>query len=103
MLVHPDGYLPGVREICDRHGIVLIFDEVMVGFGRTGRWFAAEHWDVTPDLLCFAKGVTSGYVPLGGVAISAAIAATFARRPYPGGLTYSGTCWPAPPPSPRST
>ncbi len=90
VLVPPAGYLPGVRELCDRHGIVFILDEVMVGFGRTGRWFAAEHWDVVPDLLCFAKGVTSGYVPLGGVAISAAIAETFARRPYPGGLTYSG-------------
>ncbi|MEU2389448.1 aspartate aminotransferase family protein [Streptomyces sp. NPDC007369] len=90
VLVHPQGYLAGVREICDRHGIVLVLDEVMVGFGRTGKWFAAEHWGVTPDLLCFAKGVNSGYVPLGGVAISGAIAETFARRPYPGGLTYSG-------------
>lgn len=90
MLVHPDGYLAGVRELCDRFGIVFILDEIMVGFGRTGKWFASEHWDVTPDLICFAKGVTSGYVPLGGVAISAAIAETFARRPYPGGLTYSG-------------
>ncbi|MFD0354938.1 aspartate aminotransferase family protein [Streptomyces sp. NPDC127110] len=90
VLVPPAGYLKGVRELCDRHGIVFILDEVMVGFGRTGAWFAADHWDVTPDLLCFAKGITSGYVPLGGVAISAAIAETFARRPYPGGLTYSG-------------
>ncbi|AXE22177.1 aspartate aminotransferase family protein [Streptomyces globosus] len=90
VLVHPDGYLAGVRELCDRYGIVFVLDEVMVGFGRTGRWFAAEHWGVTPDLLCFAKGVTSGYVPLGGVAVSAAVAGTFARRPYPGGLTYSG-------------
>ncbi|MFD3549518.1 aspartate aminotransferase family protein [Streptomyces sp. NPDC058655] len=90
VLVHPDGYLAGVRELCDRFGIVFILDEIMVGFGRTGRWFASEHWGVTPDLICFAKGVTSGYVPLGGVAISAAIAETFARRPYPGGLTYSG-------------
>ncbi|MFG2293363.1 aspartate aminotransferase family protein [Streptomyces sp. NPDC048603] len=90
VLVPPAGYLPGVRELCDRYGIVFILDEVMVGFGRTGKWFAAEHWDVTPDLLCFAKGVNSGYVPLGGVAISDAIADTFARRPYPGGLTYSG-------------
>ncbi|MER5869632.1 aspartate aminotransferase family protein [Streptomyces sp. NPDC002044] len=90
VLVHPDGYLAGVRELCDRHGIVFVLDEIMVGFGRTGTWFASEHWDVTPDLICFAKGVTSGYVPLGGVAISDAIAETFARRPYPGGLTYSG-------------
>ncbi|WP_258024154.1 aspartate aminotransferase family protein [Streptomyces bambusae] len=90
VLVPPAGYLAGVREICDRHGIVFVLDEVMVGFGRTGRWFAADHWEVTPDLLTFAKGVNSGYVPLGGVAISGAIAETFARRPYPGGLTYSG-------------
>ncbi|GAA3055716.1 hypothetical protein GCM10020000_42520 [Streptomyces olivoverticillatus] len=86
----PAGYLAGVREICDRYGIVFVLDEVMAGFGRTGEWFAADHWRVTPDLLTFAKGVNSGYVPLGGVAISAEIAATFDRRPYPGGLTYSG-------------
>ncbi|MEV6974229.1 aspartate aminotransferase family protein [Kitasatospora sp. NPDC093806] len=90
ILVPPPGYLAGVREICDRHGIVFILDEVMAGFGRTGAWFAADHWGVTPDLLTFAKGVNSGYVPLGGVAISAEIAATFAERPFPGGLTYSG-------------
>ncbi|MEU9865714.1 aspartate aminotransferase family protein [Streptomyces sp. NPDC047971] len=90
VLVPPDGYLAGVRELCDRYGIVFVLDEVMVGFGRTGRWFAADHWDVVPDLLTFAKGVNSGYVPLGGVAIGERIAATFADRPYPGGLTYSG-------------
>ncbi|RFU85961.1 aspartate aminotransferase family protein [Streptomyces triticagri] len=90
IMVPPPGYLPGVREICDRYGIVLVLDEVMAGFGRTGTWFAAEHFDVVPDLLTFAKGVNSGYVPLGGVAISGEIADTFARRPYPGGLTYSG-------------
>ncbi|MGW2596328.1 aminotransferase class III-fold pyridoxal phosphate-dependent enzyme [Streptomyces klenkii] len=90
IMVPPPGYLPGVREICDRHGIVFVLDEVMAGFGRTGRWFAADHFDVVPDLLTFAKGVNSGYVPLGGVAISAEIAATFGERPYPGGLTYSG-------------
>lgn len=90
ILVPPAGYLAGVREICDRYGIVFVLDEVMAGFGRTGDWFAADHWRVTPDLLTFAKGVNSGYVPLGGVAISAEIAATFDRRPYPGGLTYSG-------------
>ncbi|MFD7923292.1 aspartate aminotransferase family protein [Streptomyces sp. NPDC059740] len=90
ILVPPPGYLAGVREICDRHGIVFILDEVMAGFGRTGRWFAADHFDVVPDLLTFAKGVNSGYVPLGGVALSAKIAATFEDRPYPGGLTYSG-------------
>ncbi|MET8678318.1 aspartate aminotransferase family protein [Streptomyces sp. NPDC004647] len=90
VLVPPPGYLAGVREICDRHGIVFVLDEVMAGFGRSGRWFAADHFDVVPDLLTFAKGVNSGYVPLGGVAISAEIAANFDRRPYPGGLTYSG-------------
>ncbi|MCX5377486.1 aspartate aminotransferase family protein [Streptomyces sp. NBC_00091] len=90
IMTPPPGYLAGVRELCDRYGIVFILDEVMSGFGRTGKWFAAEHWGVTPDLITFAKGVNSGYVPLGGVAISAAIAETFATRPYPGGLTYSG-------------
>ncbi|TCJ99107.1 aspartate aminotransferase family protein [Nocardia alba] len=83
-------YLRGVRALCDKHGIVFIADEVMAGFGRTGKWFAIDNFDVVPDLMTFAKGVNSGYVPLGGVAINAAIAATFAHRPYPGGLTYSG-------------
>ncbi|WP_028799189.1 aspartate aminotransferase family protein [Streptomyces sp. 142MFCol3.1] len=90
IMTPPAGYLAGVREICDRYGIVFVLDEVMAGFGRTGKWFAADHFGVTPDLMTFAKGVNSGYVPLGGVAISGAIAETFARRPYPGGLTYSG-------------
>ncbi|ANS66850.1 hypothetical protein SLINC_4626 [Streptomyces lincolnensis] len=90
IMVPPPGYLAGVREICDKYGIVFVLDEVMAGFGRTGEWFAADLFDVTPDLMTFAKGVNSGYVPLGGVAISGAIAETFAKRPYPGGLTYSG-------------
>ncbi len=90
IMVPPPGYMAGVREICDRYGIVFIADEVMAGFGRTGEWFAIDHFDVVPDLMTFAKGVTSGYVPLGGVAISEEIAATFADRAYPGGLTYSG-------------
>ena len=90
ILVPPDGYLQGVRELCDRHGIVMIADEVMAGFGRCGEWFAVDHWGVAPDLICFAKGVNSGYIPLGGVIISRRIADTFADRPYPGGLTYSG-------------
>ncbi len=90
IMVPPPGYLAGVRELCDRHGIVMIADEVMAGFGRTGKWFSINHSDVTPDLITFAKGVNSGYVPLGGVAISGEIAETFADRPYPGGLTYSG-------------
>ncbi len=86
----PPGYLQGVRALCDKYGIIYIADEVMSGFGRTGKWFAVEHYDVVPDLLTFAKGVNSGYVPLGGVAINPAIAETFANRPFPGGLTYSG-------------
>ncbi|TQM10882.1 aspartate aminotransferase family protein [Pseudonocardia kunmingensis] len=90
VLVPPPGYLAGVRALCDEFGIVMIVDEVMSGFGRCGEWFAVDHWDVVPDLITFAKGVNSGYVPLGGVVISRAIAATFDDRPYPGGLTYSG-------------
>jgi taurine--2-oxoglutarate transaminase len=90
IMIPPPGYLRGVRDLCDRHGIVYIADEVMSGFGRAGKWFAVEHAPVVPDLLTFAKGVNSGYVPLGGVAISEPIYQTFAERPYPGGLTYSG-------------
>ncbi|GAB2477043.1 aspartate aminotransferase family protein [Jatrophihabitans fulvus] len=90
ILVPPDGYLEGVRAICDEFGIVYIADEVMAGFGRCGEWFAVDHWGVVPDLIAFAKGVNSGYVPLGGVAISERIARTFDERVYPGGLTYSG-------------
>ncbi len=90
IMVPPAGYLAGVRALCDEYGIIFIADEVMAGFGRTGEWFSIDHFGVTPDLLTFAKGVNSGYVPLGGVAISPAIADTFAHRPYPGGLTYSG-------------
>ena len=90
ILVPPPGYLQGVRDLCDRHGIVMMCDEVMAGFGRCGEWFAVNHWNVTPDLICFAKGVNSGYIPLGGVIISQKIADTFKNRAYPGGLTYSG-------------
>jgi taurine---2-oxoglutarate transaminase len=90
ILVPPAGYLEGVRALCDELGILLIADEVMAGFGRCGEWFAVDHWGVTPDLITFAKGVNSGYVPLGGVLISDPVAATFDERPYPGGLTYSG-------------
>ncbi|MFF0607099.1 aspartate aminotransferase family protein [Nocardia tengchongensis] len=95
IMVPPPGYLAGVRALCDKYGIVFIADEVMAGFGRTGKWFAIDHFsdehrDVVPDLLTFAKGVNSGYVPLGGVAIAPHIAATFDDRAYPGGLTYSG-------------
>ncbi len=90
VLVPPPGYLAGVREIADRYGIVLILDEVMAGFGRTGDWFALDAFDVRPDLITFAKGVNSGYVPAGGVLLSEPIAATFDERVFPGGLTYSG-------------
>ncbi|MER5478736.1 aspartate aminotransferase family protein [Streptomyces sp. NPDC002734] len=90
IMLPPPGYLAGVRELCDRYGIVLILDEVMTGFGRAGSWFVASDEGVVPDLLTFAKGVNSGYVPLGGVAIGSRIADHFAHRPYPGGLTYSG-------------
>ncbi|GAA1405048.1 aspartate aminotransferase family protein [Glutamicibacter uratoxydans] len=88
--VPPAGYMQGVRELTAKYGIVYIADEVMAGFGRSGVWFAVNHWDITPDLMTFAKGVNSGYVPLGGVAISSAIFETFRERVYPGGLTYSG-------------
>ncbi|CAM3942904.1 aspartate aminotransferase family protein [Tsukamurella strandjordii] len=90
VLVPPPGYLAGVREIADKHGILLILDEVMAGFGRTGAWFAHTRHGVRPDLITFAKGVNSGYVPVGGVVIGEAIAKTFDDRVFPGGLTYSG-------------
>lgn len=90
VIVPPTGYLRGVRDLCDRHGIVYIADEVMVGFGRTGAWFGVDHDGVAPDLMAFAKGVNSGYVPLGGVLVGDAIYDMFTKRPYPAGLTYSG-------------
>ena len=90
VLVPPVGYLEGVRALCDKYGIKWIADEVMSGFGRTGKWFAYQHSTAEPDLIVFAKGVNSGYVPLGGVIISDEIAATFNDRVFPGGLTYSG-------------
>ena len=90
IMVPPPGYLSGVRALCDRYGIVLILDEVMSGFGRAGEWFALDAFDVRPDLITFAKGVNSGYIPLGGVIISEQISAAFDHRVFPGGLTYSG-------------
>ncbi|MFF2487872.1 aspartate aminotransferase family protein [Microbacterium sp. NPDC058062] len=90
IMLPPPGYLAGVRALADKYGIVLILDEVMAGFGRTGRWFAFQGYDVVPDLITFAKGVNSGYVPVGGVIISPEISATFDDRVFPGGLTYSG-------------
>jgi taurine--2-oxoglutarate transaminase len=89
ILIPPDGYLQGIRELCTRHGIVMICDEVMAGFGRTGRWFAVDHWGVVPDLMTMAKGLTSSYLPLGAVAMSPKIADHFNERVYFGGLTYS--------------
>ncbi|MFB6891024.1 aminotransferase class III-fold pyridoxal phosphate-dependent enzyme [Kitasatospora sp. NPDC056327] len=90
VLVPPDGYLAGVRELCTRYGIMLILDEIMVGFARTGAWFATDHWGVRPDLMTFAKGVNSGYLPLSGVLVGDEIVETFSATPYPGGSTYSG-------------
>ena len=90
ILVPPPGYLQGVRDLCDRHGILLILDEVMAGFGRCGEWFAFQQWGVRPDLVCFAKGSNSGYIPVGGVVIGQHVADTFKDKVYPGGLTYSG-------------
>src|SRR6476469_6319446 len=81
IIIPPDGYLQSVREVCDRHGILLIADEVMAGFGRTGKWFAVDNWDVVPDILTVAKGINSGYVPLGAMVV---------REPIADGVTYSG-------------
>ena len=89
VIIPPDGYLQGVRRLCDRYGILLISDEVMSGFGRTGRWFAVDHWDVVPDIITMAKGLTSGYAPLGAVAMRADLAEFFNDRVYQGGLTYN--------------
>ncbi len=90
IIVPPQGYIQGVREICDKHRILLIADEVMTGFGRTGEWFAMNNWGVTPDIITMAKGLTSGYAPLGAVAIKDEIAAYFDEKPFIGGLTYNG-------------
>ena len=88
VLVPPAGYLEGIRALCDKYKILWIADEVMSGFGRTGKWFGYQHSAATPDLITFAKGVTSGYIPLGGIVISDEIAHTFDERVFPGGLTY---------------
>src|SRR4029078_2864015 len=88
VLIPPDGYLQGVRELCSRFGILFVADEVMSGFGRTGTWFAVDHWRVVPDLLTMAKGLTSAYVPLGAVGMRQAITAFFADHIFPMGLTY---------------
>jgi taurine---2-oxoglutarate transaminase len=90
VIVPPDGYLQSMREVCDRHGILLILDEVITGFGRTGKWFGCEHWDVVPDILTVAKGINSGYVPLGAMVISEKLADWVQDKYFAGGLTYSG-------------
>jgi taurine--2-oxoglutarate transaminase len=90
VILYPDGYLERVRELCDGHGILLIFDEVMTGFGRTGEAFASQRFGVTPDMFTFAKGVTSAYVPLGGVAVRESLAKHFDHHPLPSGHTFSG-------------
>jgi taurine--2-oxoglutarate transaminase len=89
LIVPPDGYLQGLRAICDRHGILLVADEVMCGLGRTGRWFGVDHWNVIPDMITMAKGLTSAYLPLGAVAMSDSIASYFDRNVFYGGLTYN--------------
>ena len=89
VIIPPDGYLQGVRALCDRYKILMIADEVMGGFGRTGKWFAVEHWDVIPDLMTMAKGLTSGYAPLGAVAMRSEVAEFFNNRIYQGGMTYN--------------
>ncbi len=90
ILVPPEGYLEGLRDLCDKHRLLLILDEVMTGFGRTGKWFAADHWGVVPDVITFAKGVNSGYVPLGGTIVDEPIARHFDDHVLWAGLTYSG-------------
>jgi taurine--2-oxoglutarate transaminase len=89
ILIPPDGYLQGVRELCDRHGILLIADEVMSGFGRTGEWFAVNHWNVVPDIITMAKGLTSSAVPLGAVGLRPNVYRYFDEHVYWGGLTYN--------------
>jgi len=89
IIIPPQGYMQGVRALCDKYGIVMICDEVMSGFGRTGKWFAVEHWDVIPDIITMAKGLTSAYAPLGAVAMKPEIAEAFDEHPFESGLTYT--------------
>jgi len=89
IIIPPDGYMQGVRALCDKYGIVMIADEVMSGFGRTGEWFAVDHWNVIPDIMTMAKGLTSAYAPLGAVAMKPEIAAAFDERTFESGLTYT--------------
>lgn len=90
IIIPPPGYMQGVRELCDKYELVMIADEVMSGFGRTGEWFAVNHWNVIPDIMTMAKGITSAYAPLGAVAMKPEIAATFNERVFEGGLTFNG-------------
>lgn len=90
ILIPPPGYIQGIRTLCDKYNILMIADEVMTGFGRTGEWFALNHWSVIPDIMTMAKGLTSGYAPLGAVAMKPEIAATFNERVFEGGLTFNG-------------
>ena len=90
IIVPPDGYMQSIAETCRKHGILLIADEVMAGFGRTGEWFAVDHWGVQPDILTAAKGINSGYVPLGTMSVSKQLADWLVDYPLPGGLTYAG-------------
>jgi taurine--2-oxoglutarate transaminase len=90
IIVPPDGYLQSIRETCDKYGVLLICDEVMAGFGRTGKWFGVDHWDVVPDILTVAKGINSGYVPLGAMVVREPLAEWVRSRYFAGGLTYSG-------------
>ncbi len=90
IIVPPDGYMQSIRETCTKYGILLIVDEVMAGYGRTGEWFAVDHWGVEPDILCSAKGINSGYVPLGTMSVSLELRGWLMDNPLPGGLTYAG-------------
>ncbi len=90
IIIPPKGYLQGVRSLCDKYGIMMIADEVMTGFGRTGKWFAVEHWNTAPDMITMAKGLTSAYAPLGCVGVKQEIAAAFNEKPFVSGLTYNG-------------
>jgi taurine--2-oxoglutarate transaminase len=89
VLIPPDGYMQGVRDLCTKHGILMVCDEVMAGFGRTGEWFAINHWNIVPDIMTMAKGLTSAYVPLGAVGMRRPIADHFRERVFQGGLTYN--------------
>lgn len=89
IIIPPNGYMQGIRQLCDKYNILMICDEVMSGFGRTGKWFAIEHWNVVPDMITMAKGLTSAYAPLGAVAMKPEIAAAFDDHAFESGLTYT--------------